>query len=396
MTGAAAERPRIGWWVLGPSLSLFGDAALWLAVGVWIRDLTGSDAAAGLAFLCFLLPRLFAPAYGLAVDHYRRRALIVTVDLALAVVVAAACVVERADQIWILYAVLVATGFGAGLHNAAGSALLASAVPRDELGRTNGILRASQETGMLLAPVAGAACYVRWGPKVVVLLECATFVVSAFAVWMVRVDERPPRPEPGRLLRRLGAGAEHLWRTPRTRAAVLALGSSLLAFGFVETVVYALVTRGLDRPAAFVGVTTAVKGSGSVVGGIVVARLARRQRDAALQSAGLLLMAAGCGLMISTALALVMAGLFLVGLGIPMAVVAFYTTIQKSTPARLQGRAAAAAGALVTAPQVLSVATGAALIGRVDYRVLLAVVVATLTTSAAALYLRGSALAVEP
>jgi hypothetical protein len=34
----------------GQVMSLFGDSALWLAMGIWIKVLTGSSAAAGLSF----------------------------------------------------------------------------------------------------------------------------------------------------------------------------------------------------------------------------------------------------------------------------------------------------------------------------------------------------------
>ena len=46
----------------GQSLSLLGDTALWLALGLWVKDLTGSSSAAGLVFLCIVAPRLAAPA----------------------------------------------------------------------------------------------------------------------------------------------------------------------------------------------------------------------------------------------------------------------------------------------------------------------------------------------
>ncbi|GAA3161212.1 hypothetical protein GCM10020001_101860 [Nonomuraea salmonea] len=44
------------------------------------------------------------------------------------------------------------------------------------------------------------------------------------------------------------------------------------------------------------------------------------------------------------------------------------TTRQRLTPARLQGRAAAASNVAVTVPQMASIAAGAALVAVVDYR----------------------------
>jgi hypothetical protein len=47
--------------LVGQTLSAFGDYAMFLALAIWVRDLTGSNAAAGLTFLTFSIPSLFGP-----------------------------------------------------------------------------------------------------------------------------------------------------------------------------------------------------------------------------------------------------------------------------------------------------------------------------------------------
>ena len=64
----------------GQSLSLLGDTALWLALGLWAKDLTGSSSAAGLVFLCIVAPQLASPFAGLLVDRVRRRSLLLAVN----------------------------------------------------------------------------------------------------------------------------------------------------------------------------------------------------------------------------------------------------------------------------------------------------------------------------
>ena len=46
--------------LIGQSLSLLGDTALWLALGLWVKELTGSSSAAGLVFLCIVAPGLLS------------------------------------------------------------------------------------------------------------------------------------------------------------------------------------------------------------------------------------------------------------------------------------------------------------------------------------------------
>jgi len=48
----------------GQTLSAFGDYAMFLALAIWVKVLTGSNAKAGLAILPFILPSLVGPALG--------------------------------------------------------------------------------------------------------------------------------------------------------------------------------------------------------------------------------------------------------------------------------------------------------------------------------------------
>jgi len=41
-------------YIAGQGLSVIGDSALWLAMGIWVKMLTGSNSAAGLTFFPFI------------------------------------------------------------------------------------------------------------------------------------------------------------------------------------------------------------------------------------------------------------------------------------------------------------------------------------------------------
>lgn len=48
-------------YLAGQVLSLFGDSAMWLALGVWAKVLTGSSAAAGMVMFFIAAPSLLSP-----------------------------------------------------------------------------------------------------------------------------------------------------------------------------------------------------------------------------------------------------------------------------------------------------------------------------------------------
>ena len=45
-------------YLVGQSFSLLGDTALWLALGLWAKDLTGSSSAAAMVLFCIAAPQL--------------------------------------------------------------------------------------------------------------------------------------------------------------------------------------------------------------------------------------------------------------------------------------------------------------------------------------------------
>ena len=66
--------------LLGSGLSMLGDSAMFLVLGIWAKALTGSNAAAGLVFFVLVLPSLFSPLAGLVVDRVRKRPLLIATN----------------------------------------------------------------------------------------------------------------------------------------------------------------------------------------------------------------------------------------------------------------------------------------------------------------------------
>ena len=142
----------------GQSLSLLGDTALWLALGLWAKDLTGSSSAAGLVILAIVAPQLLAPLGGLLVDRVRRRSLLLALNPLTALAMLPLLTVHDASDVWVIYAVSVAYGVSFMLLSAGQSALLATLVPLDLLGTANATLQTVREGLRLVAPLAGRAC----------------------------------------------------------------------------------------------------------------------------------------------------------------------------------------------------------------------------------------------
>jgi MFS family permease len=381
LLGIRNVRIFVGGW----TASVFGDWAMFIVLGVWTKDLTGSNSAAGLVFFALALPSLLSPFAGLVVDRLPRRPVLMWTYAAEAVVVLSLLFVHDRGDVWIIYAVTVFYGASGTLAASARSALLTVMVPQELLGESNGVLQTLREGLRLIAPLVGALIYASIGGGAVAILDSASFVAVVIALAFIRLEE-PRFEREEHFVTELLAGVRHVFATLPLRQIVLATGVCLLVVGFSETLIFAVLDQGLHRPASFFGVLSSLQGVGAIAGGVTAARVMRRIGDVKLVGLGMGLFAVGELSFVSHSLPLVLAGIACAGAGIAWLIVGYITAIQMRTPLRLQGRVLSASDTLVNTPQTISIALGALLTTLIDYRILV-VLMAVVTAMAGAFLL---------
>jgi Major Facilitator Superfamily len=381
----------------GQTLSVTGDSALWLAMAIWVKILTGSNSAAGLTFFAFICGVLVSPVSGVVADRVRRRPLLIVANLGAAALVCALLLVHGRGQVWLIYAVMFGYGAANSLITSAQNALLPALVPPDLLGDANAALQMASQGLRVISPLLGAGLLAWAGARPVILLDAGTFAAAAGTVAVLRLRElRPARGPVGRRGGRgwrnwrnwrnwqdeFGAGIRHIARTPSLRQPLIACLIAVTAFGLFETVPFAVVGQGLHRSPAFLGVLTSLQGTGALAGGALAAPVMRRTSERALIADGLAACAAASLLLITASLPVVCAASAALGLGIVWVNVGAITLIQRRTPAALLGRVDAALEFAIVVPQAASIALGAALIAVVNYRILLLAMGAVIGSSA--------------
>jgi MFS family permease len=375
----------------GWAISNFGDSAMFLVLGIWAKDLTGSSSAAGLVFFVLVLPSLLSPLAGLVVDRLPRRPLLIAESLCMAAAVLLLLFVHDRGDLWLIYVVAAIYGLGGIVAYSARSAFMTVMLPRELLADANAILQSVREGLRLIAPLAGAGLFAAVGGGAVAILDAATFLVVAGALLLVRTPETRQEPEEAHFLSELTAGIRHVFHTLPLRQIILSTGVCLLVVGFSETLIFAVVDEGLHRSPAFLGVLEPAQGVGAIAGGVTAARALRRFGDVRLVGIGMGLFALGDLSFVSSSIALIAIGFAVAGFGIAWLIVGFATSIQLRTPARLQGRVASAADTMVSTPQTISIALGATLVTVLDYRALVLVMAVVVTGCALYLLTRGPA-----
>jgi MFS family permease len=366
----------------GQAMSLLGDGALWLAMGIWIKVLTGSSAAAGLSFFALALGSLCGPLGGMLADKVRRRPLLIVTNLATAGLVLLLLLVRDRHQVWLIYAVMFGYGVSGSILGPAQTALVQAIVPADLLGDANGVLQTAQQGLRLVTPLAGAGLFAVFGPAPVIVGDAATFLVAVATLLAIRIREDRPAPAGQRWLAELTAGARHIARTVVLRQLTITAAVVVTAYGLSETVPFAVVSQGLHKPAAFLGILISAQGAGAIAAGIVAAPLVRRLGEGLLASLGMISAAAGFLLLIASPLPAVLADCALLGAGLSWIIVGIMTLFQRRTPPELMGRTDAAFTVAYTVPQTMAIALGAGLIAVLNYRILLLVIAGLMALAA--------------
>jgi MFS family permease len=358
-------------YLTGLAASLIGNSAMSLVAGIWVKSLTGSNADAGLVSACVYGPSLAGPIAGMIVDRVRRRRWLIVVNLASAASIFSLVAVRSVHQVWLIYLAMAAYGTELVLTDPAESALFAELFSPAMRVRVNGWVLGIQETGRLIAPLAGAGLFALLGGGTVAGLDAATFVLAALAVSRLRMVDHPHATAPKRAGWRaeLTAGAAHIRRDPGL-ARVVAAGAGVMAISALGVAAqYGLVAALGERP-AFLGVLSGALGAGSIVAALTATRILRRLGERRLALVGLINFAAGELLSAAGWLPTALLGSIVLGFALPWAFLAVLNMTQQRTPLPLQGRVSAAVSLVMFGPQAPLQAVGALLITVVDYRVI--------------------------
>ncbi len=166
-------------YLIGQSFSLFGDTAMFLAMGIWVKVLTGSNGEAGLVFFAFGAAALLSPLAGMVVDRLPRRPLLFWSNLGGGAVVLLLLLVHGKSQLWLIYLVAFLYGLAYTFLSAGQTALLKVMLPDELIGDARGMLSTVREGLRLFGPLAGAGLFALAGGGVVAVVDASTFVIAA-------------------------------------------------------------------------------------------------------------------------------------------------------------------------------------------------------------------------
>ncbi|WP_245159238.1 MFS transporter [Blastococcus sp. TF02A_35] len=273
-------RPLFGTFLL----SAAGDELARVALTVLVYARTDSPLLAALTFAIGYLPWLLGgPLLAVLADRFPRHRVLVATDAGRAVVVALMAVPGL--PLWLLLLLLFVVGLCAPPFESARSALMADVLDGDRYAVATSLTSTTVQLAQVGGFLAGSALLLVFSPATALLVNAATFLVSA--VWLRTGLQPRPAParegtdEPTTLWRDAVDGLRFIRRMPRLLSII---SLTWLATGFLyapEGIAAPLVDELGEGPTA-VGVLLAANPLGLTIAGLVITRLVPPRRREAL------------------------------------------------------------------------------------------------------------------
>ncbi|MFJ8532392.1 MFS transporter [Streptomyces sp. NPDC093591] len=262
-------------------VSRFGDALRTTALPLLAVQLTDDPLIIASVTACGYAPwLLFGLLGGAVADRVDQRRAMWAVDLVRGLLVAGfalAVGLGHASIPLLLVLAFTLTTLQTLFDNAS-TALLPSLVDREALGSANARLMTGQQLagGLLAGPFV--PLLLTAGAAMPFVADAGTYLLAAALVASLRIGppERQPRPAGSTLWAEIGDGLRTLWRDRALRAICLATLLCNIGMGALIATLVLHVTRWLDGGHTAYAAAMTTYAVGSLAGGFVAQRLARR------------------------------------------------------------------------------------------------------------------------
>lgn len=357
--------------VAGQAISVSGDLLLLTAASIVVFERTDSATAVSLLLAIAALPTVvLGPLAGTLADWFPRRRILVVTDLSSAVACGVALLLSRALSVEAAAFVSIAVVSAlSAFYRPAAQALLPVLVSEEGLGRANSAIRLASSLAAIAGPAAAAFLTTRGGLELVLLVDAASFVVSAGLALMIQ--NVPPAAVSTRrnAFRDAWAGLDYARKSRNIRLVTTAIGVVLLAGTVVNAGTLPLVVRTLDLPDNRYGALLAIEGAGALA--LAVLMLAVGPGKRLLVTGSFALLGTGATTILlggAPTFGVAAAALLLQGASVVAFQVAFASYLQHEAEDAYRGRVMSLVGMVASLAQLAGFAVAGPLIDAIGTR----------------------------
>ncbi|SHK91119.1 Predicted arabinose efflux permease, MFS family [Bacillus sp. bc15] len=175
--------------VSGQIITILGSTLLRFALSLYVLDITGrADIFAGL-YAVTSIPFLLAPLGGAIADRFNRRNVMVIFDFINAAIVLSFIVLLLTESVSILMigTIMFLLAVVSAMYAPVVMASIPQLVPEKKLEQANGIVNGVQALSNIVAPVLGGILYGIIGLKMLVIISCLAFFLSAILEMFITI-----------------------------------------------------------------------------------------------------------------------------------------------------------------------------------------------------------------
>lgn len=349
------------------SISSVGDAVNFTALPLLVLALTGSGFAMGIVGAIQTLPDLvLGMVAGAIADRSDRKRMMFLADLGRAGLTALIplSVMLGGPTMAVILLVAAPMSILRSFFLAGYTASVPALVGRSQIGRANSLFEAIYSMGYIVGPVIAGVLAATIGPGPTLVIDAASFALSALGLAFVRRDLRAPVDRPRqRLGTEIREGVDFIIGSPTLRSAILFWGATSILTAPLVTALAVYITRDLGYPPSVLGLILAAYGVGTVTGSLVSARRIGRGRVAEVLIGGNLVM--GCSLIavsLSAQVPVLLAVALVSGIVQSMVLIMYITLRTAYSPDELLGRIGGTARTISLGLQPIGLLIGGALI----------------------------------
>lgn len=262
---------------LGQIVSVLASGMSQFALTIFMYEKTNSATALGLMQVFYITPfLLISPFAGVMVDRYNRKLMMMISDLGagLATLGILALLYFDVWQFWHMYVASVIYGLGNAFQWPAYSAAISTMIPKEQLGRANGLMSLMEAGPAVIAPILAGALLPIIKLTGILFLDVATFLFAIGALMLVYIPQ-PVRTQEGMqasggMLKEAAYGFKYIFARPSLLGLQLIFFAGNLFTGIGFTVFAPMILSRSGNDSLMFGSVQSAGAIASVVGGVLM------------------------------------------------------------------------------------------------------------------------------
>jgi len=262
---------------LGQIISVLASSMSHFGLSIWMYQQTESATAMGLMQVFFITPFLImSPFAGVMVDRYNRKLMMMVSDFTafLATAGVLALMAFGSLEFWHLYVAAALNGIGNTFQWPAYSAAITTMIPKEQLGRANGMMSLMEAGPGVLAPLMAGALLPVIGLAGLLTLDVVTFFFAIGALLIVHIPQ-PRQTEEGKkaqgsILKEVAFGFRYIFARPSLLGLQLIFFMGNLFHGISMVAFAPMILARIEQNTIIYGSVQTAAAIGMVAGGILM------------------------------------------------------------------------------------------------------------------------------